>query len=78
MFSFLRRTTVDVNLGDGTLLNPLKVFIVRYHQPTNEVNEDKETEKQATTSTGDTTQTDKQQPPVNDGSKGMTTATTTM
>jgi hypothetical protein len=28
MFPFLRRTTTDHNLGDGTLLHPLKVFIV--------------------------------------------------
>ena len=28
MFSFLRRTTLDANLGDGTLLHPLKIFIV--------------------------------------------------
>ena len=28
MFAFLRRTTLNVNLGDGTLLNPLKVFMV--------------------------------------------------
>jgi hypothetical protein len=28
MFPFLRRTTTDPNLGDGTLLHPLKIFIV--------------------------------------------------
>ncbi|KAL3911205.1 MAG: hypothetical protein SGILL_007373 [Bacillariaceae sp.] len=28
MFSFLRRSTLNVNLGDGTLLDPLKVFLV--------------------------------------------------
>jgi hypothetical protein len=39
IFSFLRQTTLDVNLGDGTLLNPLKVFIVQ-HQPTTNEKED--------------------------------------
>ena len=84
MFSFLRRTTLDVNLGDGTLLNPLKVFIVEHQQPTNEANDNnKETEKQATTSAGtaDTIQMEgqkqQQQPlqqqPAIDGSKGATT-----
>uniref|UniRef100_A0A7S4ACF9 PHD-type domain-containing protein n=1 Tax=Pseudo-nitzschia australis TaxID=44445 RepID=A0A7S4ACF9_9STRA len=28
IYSFLRRTTLDLNLGDGTLLHPLKVFIM--------------------------------------------------
>lgn len=28
MFPFLRRTTNDPNLGDGTLLHPLKIFMV--------------------------------------------------
>ncbi|KAL3911858.1 MAG: hypothetical protein SGILL_007119, partial [Bacillariaceae sp.] len=28
MLAFLQRTTLNVNLGDGTLLNPLKVFMV--------------------------------------------------
>lgn len=28
IYSFLRQTTLDSNLGDGTLLHPLKVFIV--------------------------------------------------
>lgn len=28
IYSFLRRTTLDKNLGDGTLLNPLKVFVI--------------------------------------------------
>ena len=28
IYSFLRRTTMDKNLGDGTLLQPLKVFLV--------------------------------------------------
>ena len=29
IYSFLRRTTMDKNLGDGTLLQPLKVFLVK-------------------------------------------------
>ena len=28
IYSFLRRTTMDRNLGDGTLLQPLKIFLV--------------------------------------------------
>jgi hypothetical protein len=30
LFPFLRRTTLNINLGDGTLLSPLKVFLVDF------------------------------------------------
>ncbi len=29
IYSFLRQTTIDRNLGDGTLLQPIKVFLVK-------------------------------------------------
>jgi hypothetical protein len=34
LYFFLRKTTLDSNLGDGTLLNPLKVFIVDLKEAT--------------------------------------------
>ena len=34
IYSFLRQTTLDTNLGDGTLLHPLKVFIMELKDAT--------------------------------------------
>jgi hypothetical protein len=33
MFGFLQRTTLDSNLGDGTSLHPLKIFVVECKKP---------------------------------------------
>eukprot|EP00537_Pseudo-nitzschia_pungens_P013217 CAMPEP_0172392090 /NCGR_PEP_ID=MMETSP1061-20121228/8328_1 /TAXON_ID=37318 /ORGANISM="Pseudo-nitzschia pungens, Strain cf. pungens" /LENGTH=506 /DNA_ID=CAMNT_0013122865 /DNA_START=310 /DNA_END=1830 /DNA_ORIENTATION=+ len=35
IYSFLRQTTLDSNLGDGTLMHPLKLFIVKLEVPGN-------------------------------------------
>jgi len=34
IYKFLRRTTLDTNVGDGTLLHPLKVFIMELKDAT--------------------------------------------
>mmetsp|Transcript_10791 Transcript_10791/g.19856 ORF Transcript_10791/g.19856 Transcript_10791/m.19856 type:complete len:295 (-) Transcript_10791:1119-2003(-) len=66
IFSFLRRTTTDVNLGDGTLMNPLKVFIVELE----EVRGRKEESDKTQNSPGIGTTTASPNP---DGTKGSAT-----